>query len=50
VALVATLLNLLGWQLALLVPGRPSTSALLATLVLDAAVVAALLGLRLLVK
>lgn len=47
VAMVAALLNLLVWQLALLVPEHPSGRALLATLALDAAVIGALLLLRL---
>jgi hypothetical protein len=49
-ALAATLLNLLAWQVALLVPERPGLRVLLATLLLDALVIGALMGLRLLVK
>lgn len=49
-AMGAALLNLLVWQLALLVPEHPSGRTLLATLVLDGVVIAALLLLRLAVK
>lgn len=49
-AMAATLLNLLAWQVALLVPERPGLRALLGTLVLDALVITALMSLRLLVK
>lgn len=50
IAMWATLTNLLAWQVALLAPQRRSNAALLLTLLLDAAVVAGLLGLRLWIK
>ena len=50
IAMWATLTNLLAWQVALLAPQRRSNVALLLTLLLDAAVVAGLLALRLWIK
>lgn len=50
VAMAATLANLLVWQVALLLPRRPSTVVLLVTLALDVAVAAALIMLRLWIK
>ena len=50
IAMAVTLANLLVWQLALLVPRRPSTALLVVTLVLDIAVAAALITLRLWIK
>jgi hypothetical protein len=49
-AMGAALVNLLVWQLALLVPERPSGRTLVVTLALDGAVITALLLLRLAVK
>ncbi len=49
-ALAATVANLLLWQVALLIPERPSVRALVITVLLDVAVVAALISLRLWIK
>jgi hypothetical protein len=50
VALIVTLGNLIVWQLALLVPRRSSIPSLVAALVLDVAIITALVLLRLWIK